>query len=408
MTGSIHKRIRPHKVLAVVALENGISAREILSGIFKFINAGHLWALRLVQSSNEFTSSVIDTAAEQGFDGIIATISGAPGSTAALAKVNLPVVLVDIRDRLLERRKKNIAFVWNDNLRIGALGAKYLAGLGKFKSFSFVPATENRLWSSQREKAFVRELNRRRLPCSVFGGGSADTMEDMTNLAAWLRKLPKPAAVMAAWDYRATQVLEACCEYGINVPDDVAILGVDNDELLCCSSSPSLSSVFPDHVDEGFRAAQSLERMMSAKGSPTRSTTCCRVKGVVERESTCAVSPSDTILQRAEEFIARNAKSNLKVKDVVSHVRSSRRLLELRFREKRKTSILAAITERRIAEVKKLLSSTKRSVSQIAAECGFKSASHLSHLFTRTVGRSPREYRSIGKAAVPSFPARQR
>lgn len=400
-------KIQPHKVLAVVALENGISAREILSGIFKFINAGHFWALRLIQSSNEFTPLVIGTAAAQGFDGIIATISGTSGSAAALAKVHLPVVLVDIRDRLLERRKKNIAFVWNDNLRIGALGAKYLAGLGKFKSFNFVPATENRLWSSQREKAFIRELNRRRLPCSVFEGGSSDTMTDMANLAVWLRNLPKPAAIMAAWDYRATQVLEACCECGIKVPDDVALLGVDNDELLCCSSSPSLSSIFPDHVDEGFRAAQALERMMSAGSALFRSTTCCRVKGVVERESTCAVSPADAILQRAEEFIARNAKSNLKVGDVVSHVHSSRRLLELRFREKRKTSILAAITERRIDEVKKLLSSTKRPIFQIAAECGFKSASHLSHLFTRTVGHSPQEYRSTGKAVATSFPARR-
>lgn len=310
------------------------------------------------------------------------------------AATSVPTVFVDVRNDLFERRRDKAAFVRNDNEGVGEAGARYLATLGDFNAYGFVPDIDGRPWSTLRERAFRRTVEARGRAVHTFAGGSRHPSEDQAALVAWLRALTKPAALMAAYDFRATQVAEACTEAGLSIPEQVTLIGVDNDELLCTSVTPALSSVKPDHVHEGYLAAVELDRLFRRGRRATRREVFCRISGIVERESTRPGPPAAALIRRALAFIDANVLTNLRVGDVAAGLGVSRRLLERRFREIRGESINDCVLKRRLAVVRRLLKTTKRSCAKIAAECGFPSANYLSHLFVRKTGMSMRDYRA--------------
>lgn len=385
------------KVAVLIDISAGASARDVLSGIFKFVNAGHDWSLRLIQLPSETPLSAIGNSIDRKIDGLIVTSAADDAANQAIAKAGVPIVFVDVRHPLFERREASVSFVRNDNEGIGALGARYLANLGGFNSFGFVPDVDGRAWSKLREKAFVQEVKANRGKPHVFGNGSKQMDEDRRNLVVWLRRLPKPAAVMAAFDYRAVQVREACAEAKLHIPEQVALLGVDNDELLCLSANPPLSSVRADHVAEGFQAAAELHRLFRLGVRAKRREIFCRTHGVVERESTKAGPPTAALIRRAVAFIDANARSNLRVGTVADALGVSRRLLEKRFREVRGETLHGYILAKRLSIVRHLLKTTRRTSAKIAAECGFPNANALSHIFARETGLSMRDYRSSAK-----------
>lgn len=155
--------------------------------------------------------------------------------------------------------------------------------------------------------------------------------EDVAALGDWLAALPKPSAVMAVHDLRATQIVSAANAKGIAIPDEVSIVGVDNDEVLCEFTDPPLTSVAPDHVLEGELAAETLLSIMDkgARRSITRK--ACRFD-IVERESTSAEKTSQILAETAMAFIRQNYRTPIGAKDVIHSVRSaSRRLVDMRF-----------------------------------------------------------------------------
>jgi len=214
-------------------------------------------------------------------------------------------------------------------------------------------------------------------------------------LARWFKALPHPAAVLLAGDYRATEAFEACAQAGLAVPNDVAILGVDNDPVLCDSLSPSLSSVAPPFEKEGFEAARTLDRFMRARKS-LRRPLILRFEPirVVERDSTVSLVPGTHLIDRALEFIAANATQPISARDVAERLKVSPSLLALRFRQREKTTVRDAIIDARLKKVCALLKDRKMTVARIAARCGFASANRLTRLFTKRFGVSPRGYRN--------------
>lgn len=384
------------KVAIVIDMTAGAAARDVLSGIFKFINAGHPWSIRIIQLPSDSLLTVFPGSLDERLDGIIVTCLSDEATNKAIAASRLPTVFVDVRHSLFERRAGAVSFIRNDNEGIGAIGARYLCELGNFNAYGFVPDIDRRAWSNLRENAFVKELAARKIKANVFGGGSKVNLTDSNNLKRWILHLQKPCALMAAYDYRATQVLEVCAEAGLSVPGQVALLGVDNDELLCNTSAPPLSSISPDHVDEGFQAGAELYRLFRLGVRAKRREKTCRIRGIVKRESTTAAAPAAALLRRALAFIDANLRTNLKTDDIANGLGISRRLLERRFHDVRGESVHHCILTRRLSLVKYLLKTTRRSSAKIAAECGFSSASFLSHLFSRTVGCSMREFRASG------------
>ena len=289
-----------------------------------------------------------------------------------------------------------------DNATIARIAADYLTGCG-FRNFAFVGERSGLVWSSEREKAFAAELARRGFGCQIYDGDPPFAKvsenewgtDDMQRLQEWLLRLPKPTAVFAAYDMRARQIEDACRMARINVPGDIAILGVDNDEILCETASPPLSSIAMSTEDAGFRAAELLAKAMTSKRT-VRGTTDILYTGtqVIVRHSTERVSHSDDLVQRCCELAEANIGRRFNVKDLVKILHVSRRTLETRFRAATGRSLNDEITNLRIRQAKTLLARTSRSQSEIAAACGFCDASHMNVVFHRRCGAPPSAFRS--------------
>ena len=334
--------------------------------------------------------------AGRGVDGVLVSEPFASDEVlAALAASDVPVAFLDVSPRRFAQRRANTAFVRNDDGGIGLLAARHLSSLGNFRSYAFVPTVLPREWCSRREQGFKTGLTRKGFDCSTYAiSDRTDTTRDRVELTKWLKALPKPAAVFAAFDERAMQVLECCRDGNISVPGQLVLLGVDNDELLCENTTPPLASIMPDSEQEGMSAAAALDLLMSGDRYRTnRHDVVCRVKGVIERASATPVAPAGNLIRRALAFIRRNAARDIRVPDVVAHLGVSRRLADKRFREYQGETILQTITRIRLDEVKRRLRETRASIKSISSACGFPDANYLKILFRRHVGMSMREWR---------------
>ena len=367
------------KVLVALWM-NGMPGRTHLTGVFRYANKRG-WDIHILQNASELTPEIVRNVEKDDTDGVIIGIR--PDNDAVVQMIensHMPVVSIDIPEYC---RRPSSVLVRNDDRAIGMMGAQHLLSLGNFNSFGFVPDLRNRMWSVDRQVGFAELLAKyKRVPhvyASPLRDAEEDRTADRTALAQWLKALPKPASVMVAWDTRAMDVMNACRIARLKIPEQIAILGVDDDELLCENASPPLSSIKPDFSEVGFRAAEALDALMSRR----------HFASVIFCDPISAVH----LVNRALAFIKSNACKGARTSDVVRHLGVSRRLAELRFREIQGRSMGMVLEEERLAEVKRLLSSTKRSIRRIAAACGYANSNRLSHVFTQRYGMSMSAWR---------------
>ena len=368
--------------------------RDKLQGIFNYVRLFGPWHLHLIQSraSEQKIRALSDWNA---YDGILAD-QMAFELAEVLKQTRKPVVLtayVDGRTALPLPLSK-LSCVMEDSGSIGGAAAAYFLERG-FKHFAYLGEALNRSWSDQRGRAFARGLQTAGFACDgypvqpVMGGWKMERLR----LLKWLRALPKPVALLAAMDTRAHEAIDACAEAGLQVPHDVAVLGVDNDELLCNGAIPSLSSIQRDTLTCGFLAAQSLDRQMR-RGARKRQVLTYGVSRIVTRDSTqTGTARADIVATRAREFIRINAGERIGVPDVIRHLNVSRRLAELRVRAAFGTSLLEEIRAARLERVRRLLSETDLSLAEICSRCDYQTDIHLRRLFKARYGRTMREYR---------------
>ena len=394
--GTKSKRPSIRRMLLLIETSYG-SGREVLSGILKYLADGHPWQIQFLLEPKDLTADLVRNAAANSIDGVILTRPGAPEGMAALADSSLPAVFIDVFTPALSRRP-NAAFFKSDNADIGRRGARHLLECGNFSSFGFVHAApKDAAWSRERCDGFTTAMEGQKAKGRALSEfPSRDDIgsdDDRHALSAWLSALPKPVAVMAAYDWRATHVLDACAEAGLRVPDQVALVGADNDEFYCSFTIPHISSVQSDGESVGLRAAAELDALSRKGRTGPGPVFQIPAKGVVQRESTKFLPPAAALVRRASEFIKSRACEGIVPGDVYRHLRVSRSLAELRFAELRGETIRAAIERERLDRVKKLLKTTDRTLSRIAKEAGFKSATHLSHLFKKRTDLSPSAWR---------------
>jgi len=214
-------------------------------------------------------------------------------------------------------------------------------------------------------------------------------------VAAWLQPLPRPAAIMACYDFQAQLVLDVCRETGVSVPEEIAVLGVDDDRLICELCEPSLSSVIPDTRRTGYEAAELLDRMMNGESVSPEQPLLTQPLGILTRQSTDTLAISDPAVARALSFIRRHAPlQNLRVGDVLRHVSLSRRALEHRFTQHVGRTPHQEITRVRIDHIATLLRETELSVHEIARRSGFDYPEYLAATFRRETGLTPTQYRN--------------
>ncbi len=398
----------PKKVLIVLEMKE-MSGRSQLSGILRFLGSSGRWNMHLIQRAAEITPEILRTPSKAYFDGMIAGINASNSDYEEIQKSlfssHLPTVFLDAEPEL-SRKNANNAFIRLDDTQIGKTAAHHLTSLGHFSSFGFVPARMQTQWSRIREHAFCSAIAGMGGRCSVFRANQADDKAYHDGLAAWLRALSKPTAIFCAYDTCAVDVVTACHECHVGIPDQAALLGVDDDDFNCNLVSPALSSIRPDFEGEGFLAAKTLDALMDHRTVKRRLMTH-KICGITERGSTRPISPSGFLVQRALEYIGGNACNGIGVADVAAYLGISRSLLDLRFRQIQRQSVLATIRRRQLEEVARLLRTTRHSIAHITALCGFKSENHPKKLFRDAFGASMHEYRRVGVAKdQPYRPAR--
>ena len=367
----------------------GSAGRKQLAGILRYVNQGRPWTFRLISDPTDFTDEVLKNAEAEKVDGII--IHADARSAKSLATSSIPTVLLDYPPPMLGRRSKSISVILDSDEEIGKTGANYLHGLGNFASYAFIPDAANRGWSRLRERGFKTALRKYQITCQTYSHSSIP-------LHDWLKGLPKPSAVMAAYDLGAQEVIAACKKASLRIPSQVSILGVDNDELICDYTKPSISSVRIDHDALGFEAAHTLEKLMKRPHTTRLQKIFMPVDKVVERESTAPVAAGAYLVQKALDYICDHAVDGIGVSDVVRHLGVSRRMLDRRFGAATGSSIRRAIEDRQLEQVKKRLRTTRLSIKKISHLCGYFNEQRLKYVFKQRVGCSMSDYRKQGKS----------
>ena len=367
----------------------GIAGQEKLSGIFRFLGENHDWDIRLVRTAGEFTVAAVKEALRARYDGFIVSIPGTEESAAVLASTDIPTIVMDIHSPLLSARKRCIVFIRNSSEEIGRTAANHLLAIGKCRSYAFVHNPSVMQWSIDRCKAFRETLRDNGFWCHELKAPEG------------LQELERPVGIFAANDDRGYDVIEFCHAHRIRVPEDAAVLGINNDTLICENCHPQLSSIQPDFEQEGYLAAETLSKMMGISTThpssliPHPSSLYVGVKSVIRRESTAELSTSGKLVQKALAYIRRHALEDIGVSDVVAHLKVSRRLADLRFRELQHTSIGEEIIRIRLAEVQRLLRATRDPIDAIAAKCGYANPNYLKNLFRKRFSMSMREFRKM-------------
>ena len=365
----------------------GIAGQEKLGGIFRFLGEKRDWDITLVRTASEFTPARIRAAIREGYDGFIVSIPDTEQTAALLATTGIPTIVMDIHSPALERRTDAIVFIRNSSEEIGQAAANHLLSIGTCRSYAFVHNPSVMQWSVDRCRAFRETLRDNGFWCHELKTPDG------------LLKLERPVGVFAANDDRGYDVIEFCRAHRLRVPEDAAVLGINNDTLICENCHPKLSSIHPDFEQEGYLAAETLTKMMEEKRRKAEDkglrTLLVGVHQIVRRESTAELSHSGKLVQKALAYINRNALKGISVDDVARHLKVSRRLADLRFRELQHTSIGQEIVRIRLAEVRRLLRSTRKPIDVIAAECGYENPNYLKNLFRKRFSMSMRDFRKL-------------
>jgi LacI family transcriptional regulator len=368
-------------------------SRGMLRGILKYVRLYGPWALHIV-SGGASDQKVPDLKSWRG-SGIIARIPNAAAARDIVA-ARLPTVIIDPSDEYLKTSHplSRCCHVQCDSAAVANRAADFYLGTG-FRNFAFVGVPANINWSRWRQEAFVRRIGEAGFPCSVYPRPTPDESEweiECKRMCHWLVKLPKPLAVFAANDTRGRQVINACLAANIPVPYEVAVLGVNNDTLVCETSLPPLSSVAVDIEQAGYAAAELLDQIMRKTLTQQRCVTYAPFD-VVVRASTELLPVHDRLVIRALEYIRINAGLNIRVSDVANHLNVTRRWVEKRFGLALGRSVMEEIQRVRMETLRALVSQTDQPFTRIACRCGFTNANHLGIIFKARFGLTMSEFR---------------
>jgi LacI family transcriptional regulator len=280
-----------------------------------------------------------------------------------------------------------------DNEKVGIMAAEYFIQRG-FKHFALCGTCDVRQWSKAREESFAKTIISKGYSVHFYKAPSTrySWEREQNCMTSWLKTLPKPIGLLASHDDRGRNVLDACELADLRVPYEVAVLGVDNDELLCDLADPPLSSIALDTVTAGYQAAALLDRMMIGQ-KVNEEEILVSPMHVVTRPSSDAIAVEDQDIAEALSFIRENITKKFSIDEVAEAANLSRRSLERRFRKALGCSILGEIRRIRVDLVAKMLLETSHSVSEIAASLDYPDAKYVIQTFREERGMTPLQYR---------------
>lgn len=367
--------------------------RELLCGISRYAQIHGPWSFHI--RAGDFVHDV-PKMEHWGGHGIIARIPNARVARAVI-EANVPTIAVGLTDEqmLPDSPLSRFSELSSDATDVAHLAADHLLER-RFKNFAYA-GLEDRAWSLGRGDEFRKYLEEAGQQLHVYPQPkkARDRRWEMERLilADWLRGLPKPIGLFACNDDRGREVLEACRLAKLHVPEDVAVLGVDNDEVFCGLADPPLSSLALNAETAGYRAAELLDAMMQGQTEHPRRIVVEALR-VVTRRSTDFNAVDDQDVSAALQFIHRARGSNISVGQVAESVAVSRRMLEKCFRKVIGRTILEEIQITRLERAKQLLLDTSYPVSRIAILSGFNTTAYFIQFFKKRVGKTPLRYRT--------------
>jgi len=385
------KTLPPVHRIALLFNGSKIYDRGIIAGIGNYLSSTRAsWDLFLEE---DFLCRLKGIERWQG-DGIIADFDD-PLIGEALAGSKVPVVAVGGSYADARAYPKGIPYVATDNHALIKMAYEHLieAGLTRFACFSLPEAQANR-WAQEREKAFRSLMQRDGLPVAVYRGlGTSAPLWDsaVEQQIAWLQSLPKPIGIIAVTDARARQLLQACLTAGIAVPEEVALIGIDNDPLTRTLTRVPLSSVIQGTETMGRTAAALLHQMLH--GKPCTGEQILVPPEAINVQASSLHQPlGNPYVMQALLFIRQYACQGIKTAQVAAYVGVSRSSLESHFRKERGCSVHDEILRFKLASAAKGLEGNRLAIADIAQQCGFTSAQYLHTVFRREFGCTPRQY----------------
>ena len=375
----------------MAATVSGTAGRDYLSGVFRAANARQKWSLEVFDTPENLLSRL-----KRGErpDGLILMFPSTKPLSSQLARQDIPTVIVDFPPATDAAAFRRTSYVRLDDRAIGQAAAGHLTERGQFNSFLCVLDQPQFTYAHVREQAFREALTTQEAFVKTIRLSEHDAnRRDLRALGLTLARLPRPIGVFAVRDRAARCIYDACREQRLSIPDEVAVLGVDNDELFCNTVSVPLSSILPDHKAIGEMTVQEMDRLLS--GRRGREVVLRKsVREIVLRASTRTIPPAARIVSEAQAFIERHVDDDLRVTDVVSHLGISRRLADLRFRQVLGTSIHKTIVSARLNAIRRRLGQSNEPIAKIAAEFHFSSVAVFSRFFRDQTGQTPSAWRT--------------
>ena len=385
--GTILNRSRKHMKRVILLVETSREfGRQLINGIARYSRLHGPWSFYKEQIG---LKTSIPHLTNWKPDGIIMRDSLIKDE---LIRLKIPTILVQ-HDSACSRQ---VPVVVTDSRSIAKMASEHLIERG-FKNFAFC-GFDYYEWSNNRRDHFCQLNAEAGFKTHVYRSPKKkkgmDWESEQQHVCMWLQTVPKPVGLLACNDDRGQHILEVCKRLSFKVPEDVAVLGVDNDPMICEIGDPPLTSIALNVEPAGYEAARLLDRMINHREiegpeihvTPTH---------VIQRQSTDLLAVNDPEVAAAIRFIRKNAKNKMLVNDVVKATRISRRALENRFRETIHRSIYDEIRQVRVELISKLLIETDFPISHISSLFNFTDVEHISRYFKKEKGMGLREFRSL-------------
>ena len=366
---------------------------RILRGIARYSREKQ-WALLF-----DYTQVHKWSAISNKVDGLICLVGPDRPRAQFLLKMNLPMVVLGNSDEGLMGDQLRVL---QDDAACGRMAAEHFLSLG-FENFLTV-GKKNRTFFRDRIQSFTEALgDRARVIEHAWIGESLAYTSLRRPIEAVMKKVSKPMAIFAPSDVTCVHVMQSAMALGLKVPEDAAILGANNDELICDFAPVPLSSVRLNFTQWGFEGAALLDKVMQGQ-APEKNVPLIRPVGVVSRQSTNIRLVPDEQVAKALRYIWDHLDHPLTVDEIAGHVGVSRATLGRLFRKHMRRSIIDEIASNRLEKARELLALGKLPVKEVAAACGFSTPNYFNNVFRKATGATPRKFRlATAKNRTSSF-----
>ena len=380
------------KILVILPSDKFLH-RQILEGVLAYGHERGPWQFHF-ETGDRYEQG-LEKVSRWGCNGIIAMVRDC-SQLQKMLKTRVPAVFLNPPQsgKRTDAPPKWATFVSRDQEDVGKTAAEYFIER-RYREFAFVGTPRQTAWCMRRLNGFRGRLAKEGLACAVFPGAPETDCDDFgresPHIAKWLKSLKPGTALYASRDRRAVQMLNLCSDLGISVPRDLAVLGTDNDEVLCESVTPSLSSISLDGRNAGMLCAKLLD--MHIRGRKVEPLVDLAFPGVVTRQSTDATLVPDAFIAKALAIVRRDLSNSHTIADIAKELKVSRRTLETKANLVLGTTLKNEINRIRLNEAVRLISNTDLSIQAVAERCGFCCASHLNTRFKTAFGHSPSVFR---------------